>query len=585
MTQPDTSNEPNLINWLVRSGRLIVGLTFSRLTATIVIANLIGLLILLLGSLGMTQYRDGLIAAKLEGVRGQAQVIADIIAQVAADDIQCQAPNDLENEAGGCRVSLREDYVNAVFNRLWDGFEGRVRVFNAPQDYNDLPVKDARVLLLEDVVLRKDEFEVETLPDIDETETFFPALWEDISQRAVDIWPLDTFREEALQRSLEQELTEAFQSSPDEEQGIIASVRYNENDELVASVSVPIRKVQAVYGVVTAEIGGIQDLVDEARGAVIPIFGLALITAFLSSLLLTAAIALPIRQLSLAADKVREGIAVAGRARIPDLEKRNDEIGELSKSLRAMTRAIYARIEAIESFAADVSHELKNPLTSIRSATETLEIAKTPEAKEKLISVIQKDVVRMDRLITDISNASRLDAELAREMRDVVDLEKLLRDIVDMYSATRKEGQAKVSMDRAALSFVPYMVGSPTALGQVFRNLVDNAMSFSPENGEVRIRYWVEDNEKERQRQFYVTVEDQGPGIPPDNLESIFKRFYTERPAGTAFGNNSGLGLAISRQITESHGGSIWAENITNADGSVSGAKFSVILPMLKGEN
>ncbi len=563
-----------------QSGQLVGGLTFSRLTLTIVVANLIGLTILLLGSLGMTQYRDGLIAAKLEGVRGQAQVIADIIAQVAADDIACDRPAEADGEAAGCQVSLREDYVNEVFNRLWDGFEGRVRVFNAPQNYDELPVANARTLLLEDVVLRKDEFDLTSLPEIEEEGFTFDGMMETINDQVISLLPMAGFRQDALSRTLEMELTEAFQSAPNEGKGSVTSVRYNEEEELVASVSVPIRKVQAVYGVVTAEIGGIQDLVDEARGAIIPFFGLALVAAFLSSLLLTAAIAQPIRQLAIAADRVREGIAVAGRVRIPDFSMRRDEIGELSASLRAMTRAIYARIEAIESFAADVSHELKNPLTSIRSAAETLGIAKTPEAQAKLMAVIQKDVIRMDRLITDISNASRLDAELARETREVVDIEKLLRDIVDVYATTGKQERAGVILNIPHRARPLYVLGSPTALGQVFRNLIDNAISFSPSNAQVVVAITTKGSEKERNQQVHITITDSGPGIPADNLESIFTRFYTERPAGADFGNNSGLGLAISRQITESHSGFIWAENRMDDRGDRAGAVFHVTLPL-----
>ncbi|MGV6802438.1 MAG: ATP-binding protein [bacterium] len=562
------------------AGQLVGGLTFSRLTLTIVVANLIGLTIMMLGSLGMTQYRDGLIAAKLEGVQAQSQVIADILAQVAADDTGCDTVNELAaDENISCHVSLRADAVNLVFSRVWDSFEGRVRVFNAPEDFDNLPVTDARQLLLEDVVLRKDEFEVEELEPIDEEGFKLSKLVDQAEQLFIKIWPTTAFRANAQNRTLEQELTEAFESLPGDERRGVASVRFNEEGELVASVSVPIRKVQAIYGVVTAEIGGIQDLVDEARVAIFPFFVLALIAAFLSSLLLTAAIAQPIRQLAIAADKVREGIAVAGRVRIPDLSMRRDEIGELSASLRAMTKAIYARIEAIESFAADVSHELKNPLTSIRSAVETLNIVKTDEAKEKLMAVIQKDVIRMDRLITDISNASRLDAELARETREVVNIKRLLKDVTDTYQTTHKQGQATVAFILKDDLHDWHVLGSPSALGQVFSNLIDNAISFSGEEDVVRITIEL-NTEDEKMDRVFIYVDDNGPGIPQDNLEHIFNRFYTERPAGADFGNNSGLGLAISRQIVESHGGKIWAENRMDGQGQNLGARFIVLLPV-----
>jgi two-component system sensor histidine kinase ChvG len=336
--------------------------------------------------------------------------------------------------------------------------------------------------------------------------------------------------------------------------------------------------VQAIFGIVTAEIGGIDDLVAQTRRSILPFFGLACTAAILSSLLLTAAIAQPIRQLALATDKVREGIAVAGRARIPDFSNRRDEIGELSEALRAMTQTIYARIDAIESFAADVAHELKNPLTSIRSATETLDIAQKQEAREKLMGVIKRDVARMDRLITDISNASRLDAELARQTREAVDLRKLLADITDAYATALKEGDASVRFDPSGAPV--YLFGNPTALGQVFRNLIDNARSFSPRNGEVRIHL---EPSTARNDSIRVIVDDDGPGIPPDALEAVFQRFYTKRPAGSAFGKNSGLGLAICRQIVNSHGGAIRAENrhaiASDPESPRIGARFIVELP------
>ena len=555
--------------------------SFSRLTLTIVLANIIGLAIVFVGSFAITQFRDGLIEAKLEGVRAQSQIIADVLAQVAIDEASCQPVEEsdvLNAESGStlCALSLRETDVREVFNRVWDSFEGRVRIFNAPQTFDDPPVTNAFELLIEDVVLREDEIVAETLPPLDAEsgiQLSFKDVWPNVRGRL-----LRGFRNEASVRTIEAELNEALRSSPFADDPGAASVRLNEEGELVASVSVPIRRVQAIYGFVTAEIGGIETLVQNAQLAMLPFFALAFGGAILSTLLLTAAIAEPIRQLATAADKVREGLAATGRVRIPDFTSRRDEIGELSGSLKQMTQAIYERIDAIESFAADVSHELKNPLTSIRSASETLTFAKTPEQQEKLLSVIQKDVERMDRLITDISNASRLDAELARESREAVDIGGLLRDITTLYQDTHRDDEARVQ-------YVPpsrdlHVLGNPSALGQVMRNLIDNAKSFSPKNGNVRVRIeHDEDNSVIR-----ILVEDEGPGIPPENLESVFQRFYTKRPAGAAFGNNSGLGLAISRQIIESHGGQIFAENRYDGDdhhdSEIAGARFTAELPM-----
>ncbi len=564
----------------VRKRRARVAL--SRLTVTIVLANLIGLVILLIGSFALTQYRDGLIQAKLEGVRAQAQIIADVLAQVAIDESSCQPVDEADiarqgEETSLCSLALSQTDVREVFNRVWDSFEGRVRIFNAPQTFADPPVTDANALLLEDVVLREDKIVTEDLPPIDQEGAQGSSNMKEFWHAVLRYFSKD-YREQAARRTLEAELNEALASSPFAEDRGAASVRLNEEGELVVSVTVPIRRVQAIYGLVTAESGGIDALVEEARLAILPFFGLAVAAAILSSLLLTAMIAQPIRQLAIAADKVREGIAAAGRVRIPDFTNRKDEIGELSGSLKSMTAAIYARIDAIESFAADVAHELKNPLTSIRSAAETLELAKTPEQKAKLMRVIQNDVARMDRLITDISNASRLDAELARETREAVDLTRLIGDIAAMYADTAKEGAVKVDF-RDPIQAV-YVLGNPSALGQVVRNLIDNARSFSPPGGTVHVTL---EAPSQREAIARIIVEDDGPGIPPDNIESIFKRFYTKRPAGSAFGNNSGLGLAISRQIVNSHGGRIYVENrLENPDdptGPRRGARFVVELP------
>ncbi|MFQ5564481.1 MAG: ATP-binding protein [Parvularculaceae bacterium] len=556
----------------------------SRLTLTIVLANLIGLIILLLGSFGLTQYRDGLVQAKLEGVRAQAQIIADVLAQVAIDESSCQPVEAADVERVGeesslCSLVLVQGDVQEVFNRVWDSFEGRVRIFNAPQTFEDPPVTDATALLIEDVVLRQDKVVAETLPPIEQSQAgaFIGEARGGFGRILSDFFS-NGYRNDAAQRTIEDELNNALASSPFAEERGAASVRINEEGELVASVSVPIRRVQAIYGVVTAEIGGIDDLVEEARLAILPFFGLASAAAILTALMLTAAIAQPIRQLALAADKVREGIAAAGRTRIPDFSNRRDEIGELSSALKSMTQAIYARIDAIESFAADVAHELKNPLTSIRSATETLAIAKSPEAQEKLMAVIKKDVGRMDRLITDISNASRIDAELARHVREAVDMRKLIADIVDMYAATAKDGDAEVSFESGPGQ--AYVLGNPSALGQVIRNLIDNARSFSPKGGTVHVRLETPTGKSDM---LSVVVEDGGPGIPPEALESVFNRFYTKRPADADFGGNSGLGLAISRQIVNSHGGSIRAENRLadpeEPEGERLGARFVVDLP------
>ncbi len=244
-----------------------------------------------------------------------------------------------------------------------------------------------------------------------------------------------------------------------------------------------------------------------------------------------------------------------------------------------MTRSLYNRIEAIESFAADVSHEIKNPLTSIRSAVETLEFAKTDEARTKLLRLIKDDVARLDRLITDISDASRLDAELARERAEPVDVASLLRGLLSIYEATAEEDGAIVvldvrDMDKTKGGF--FVAGIESRLAQVVRNLVSNAISFSPPRGRILVTL------SKNANRLLIKVEDEGPGIPEDNLKSVFERFYTERPEGEGFGKNSGLGLSISKQIVEAHEGKIWVENIIDPESRlVSGARFLIDLPAI----
>jgi two-component system sensor histidine kinase ChvG len=297
------------------------------------------------------------------------------------------------------------------------------------------------------------------------------------------------------------------------------------------------------------------------------------------SFLLAGTIAGPVRRLAESAQLVRRRIR--SRVEIPDFTQRGDEIGHLSGTLRDMTAALYRRIEAIERFAADVAHELKNPLTSLRSAVETLPLAKTEESRGRLLAVIQHDVKRLDRLISDISDASRLDAEMQRHEAQPVDLTKLLNTVVSVANEVRHDDGVLVSLhfegDAPAAFVVP---GHDSRLGQVIDNLIDNARSFSPPGGTVRITCRHVKNEVE------IVVDDDGPGVDPETLEKIFERFYTHRPH-QAFGQNSGLGLSISKQIIEAHDGRIWVENRHAASAPpgeapvVLGARFIVRLPAI----
>jgi two-component system sensor histidine kinase ChvG len=353
----------------------------------------------------------------------------------------------------------------------------------------------------------------------------------------------------------------------------VSGVRRADPSGRVVSVSFPIRHVQAVLGVLTVEAGDVDSIIARQRAALIPFILLSIGVSLLSSALLTSLIALPVRRLARAADRVR--LSRVRSISLPDLSRRTDELGDLTRALEAMTDAQSERMGAIERFAADVAHEIRNPLTSLRSAVETLDLVSDPEAKARLGAVIRQDIQRMDRLVTDISNASRLDAELSREPPRPFDLGRLLAEIVQAYSAARREGEPPVLL--SGVEGETPVIGREGPAGQVFRNLIDNARSFSPPGGSVRLGLshdggWA-----------IVQVDDDGPGIPPENLETVFERFYTSRPKGAAFGGNSGLGLSIARQIVEAQGGTLKAENLADPSGDRIGARFTVRLPLRPG--
>jgi two-component system sensor histidine kinase ChvG len=503
----------------------------SRLGRTIVLLNLLGLAIIIAGALILNEMRQGLVNARIESLAVEGQLIANAIDQSAT--VGEPAPMLEPAEARGVLQSL--DIPPTERARLYDP-QGR---------------------LLADSYQVADRVERRPLP---------PARRP--GQAATPRRPL-VFSPAG--RAAEARLALAREVAGTLSGEAMRDVRVGEDGGRVVSVSIPIKRVRAVLGVLTLEAGDVDSIVAHEREALIPFIVIAIGVALLSSLLLTQLIAVPVLRLARAADQVR--LARARAIALPDLADRDDEIGDLARSLEAMTAALADRMVAIERFAADVSHELRNPLTSIRSAVETLDLVKTDKQRARLLGILQHDVGRLDRLITDISNASRLDAELSRNAPTPMDLARLLSDICDFYTATSKAGEPRVTF-HGPLSPEPMMVvGREGPLGQVFRNLVDNARSFSPPGGEVRVFV------ARARGEILARVEDDGPGVPPDNLETVFERFYTSRPKGAAFGGNSGLGLAIARQIIETHGGRIWAENRHEGD-RVVGASFRVSLPI-----
>ncbi|WP_323015762.1 stimulus-sensing domain-containing protein, partial [Devosia sp.] len=345
-------------------------------------------------------------------------------------------------------------------------------------------------------------------------------------------------------------------------------VRVDAQGRLVVSVAVPVQRVRAVVGAILLSTapGDIDAVVAQERWSILRIAMIAAGVQIALSLLLAGTIAGPMRRLSAAAERVQT--AGNARAEIPDFSDRQDEIGHLGGALRRMTDALYNRIEAIERFAADVAHELKNPLTSLRSAVETLPLAKRKEDQERLTAIIQHDVKRLDRLITDISSASRLDAELAREGSDRVDVEKLAETMVSIQKDVATGRGVRVELAKRGGRGPGIVNGHESRLAQVFANLIDNAVSFSPEGGLVSV---VLSTDAEN---VTVSVSDEGPGITGD-ASRIFQRFYTDRPDAESFGDHSGLGLSISKQIVDAHKGTIKAQNRQDRSGAV----FTVVLP------
>ncbi|MGH6825943.1 stimulus-sensing domain-containing protein [Methyloceanibacter sp.] len=556
---------------------------FSSLTRRIVILNLIGLAILVSGILYLNQFRAGLIDAKVQSLLTQGEIIAGALAASAGvdtDQIQLDPEKLLESEPGQASGGADDDSLGftidperaaPILRRLVKPTGSRARIYG----------RDGALILDSDTFYSRGEVLRYDLPPPDaEKPDALTAFWQAVKTRMRQ-YDLPLYNEIGGDNGKAYpEVASALTGTS------VPIVRVNDKGELVVSVAVPVQRLRAVLGVLLLSTrgGDIDNIVAAERWGIVRVSLFAAAVTVVLSMILANTIAGPVQRLASAAERVRH--SVKARAEIPDFTDRTDEIGHLSGALRDMTQALYRRIDAIESFAADVAHELKNPLTSLRSATETLPLAKTPDAKERLMEIIQHDVRRLDRLISDISDASRLDAELAREDARPVDTADLLRTTVSLFNDIHRDDTPEVVIDVAYSSGArPYRcIGHDSRLSQVIVNLLDNAISFSPPGGRVSVKAKRVGNE------IQIAVEDEGPGIPPENLERIFERFYTDRPQ-ESFGQNSGLGLNISRQIVVAHGGRLWAENRVHEGGAgrgksvgaaereSGGARFVIRLP------
>ena len=560
-----------------------VGLhVFSSLTRRIIVVNLAALVVLVSGILYVNQFRAGLTDARVASLLVQGEIIAGAL---ASSSTMAPSPTAIDpdrlldfdtgqstssDEDGGVfdayEFGINPERAAPILRRLVSPTRTRARIY----DRDGALVIDSRHLFARGQIL---SFEMPPPPAVE------PGVMDQIWQ-TINLW---------LQRS-DLPLYKELGASNGKGYSEVASalegagrsiVRVTERGELIVSVAVPIQRYGTVYGslLLSTEAGDIDAIVHAERLAIVRVFVVAASVTVLLSILLAGTIAAPLRRLADAADRVRYGMK--SRPEIPDYSHRGDEIGHLSQAVRDMTNALYNRIEAIESFAADVAHELKNPLTSLRSAVETLPLARTDEAKARLTAIIQHDVRRLDRLISDISNASRLDAELARQDAAPVDMRQVLETVVAMVRDTTPAEGPKFQLDIQRADPEDYfIIGHDIRIGQVFNNLIDNARSFCRQDGTVRVKL-----RPMKSGGVEITVEDDGPGIRADQFERIFERFYTDRPDQESFGQNSGLGLSISKQIIDAHRGTIIAENRTRPSPKpgeppeVLGARFVVRLP------
>ncbi|MEM6712942.1 MAG: sensor histidine kinase [Pseudomonadota bacterium] len=556
---------------------------FSSLTRRIVVLNLVGLVALVSGILYLNQFREGLIESRAQSLLTQGEIIAGAIvasATVATDNTIVIDPERLLELQAGESLSVFDDPLESlefpvnpervapILRRLIDPTGTRARIY----DPDGGLIIDSQALYARGAILRFD------LPLAGANqEPWWREWWQ---QTLLFLRRFDMPQHEEIGGGNGLSLPEVRSAMAGEAASL---VRVNEDGEMVVSVAVPIQRFRATLGVLllSTQGGDIDAIILNERLSILRVFLVAVVVMVILSLLLASTIAGPVRKLSAAAERVR--YSVKARETLPSFEDRRDEIGDLATSLHGMTDALYNRMDAIESFAADVSHELKNPLTSLRSAVETLPRVQKEEARQRLLEVIEHDVRRLDRLISDISDASRLDAELARGDSTPLDMKSLLETVVSVERelAAVRGIAIKLTFLKSgdlAKDTAPFQImGHESRLGQVITNLLDNARSFSPDHATIYVRMRRDD------AFIQIDIEDEGPGLRPDMLERVFERFYTDRADQDGYGNNSGLGLSISRQIIEVHGGAIDASNcearLEDGETRVTGARFTIRLP------
>lgn len=538
----------------------------ARLARRIFLSNLLGLVVLLVGMLWLSQHQAWLISARVESLKIQGEIIAAAIASNASVDTDRLAfEQDRLPEADGRRMLFREDGFAAMELSLRpDRVAPVLRRLILPAHNTR-----ARIYTREGTLIIDSNEAIGARPENVRPEekvrvkTFWTRLsaWFDSSD-------LPVYREiGSANGTYYPEVRQALRGV-----AFPPMLLLTDEGKQIVSHAVPIQRRNAILGVLllSTRPGEIDEILDKERWLTFAAAFMAFCATVMASLLLARTIAGPMGRLSAAAEQVSQSLTA--RTELPDFSERRDEVGQMAGAFRRMTAALYRRIEASEKFAADVAHELKNPLAAARSTADVLGYAKTDAERQQLVEQLQGELKRLNRLITDVSNASRLDAELARQRTVPVDICVMLRGIVGVFRDMLASDGRRIVFDVADAVAGAYVVNAHEGrLGQVATNLIDNAISFSPPKGTVTVSIRRIGEEVE------FAIEDEGPGIPPDRMDTIFDRFYSDRPQSDQIkGKYSGLGLSISREIVSAHGGRIWAENRELNRQGVRGARFRV---------
>jgi len=533
----------------------------SPLLRRILLVNALPLALLVVALLYLDQYQNGLLEAQVTALREQARVFAGALGESAVRTTDPDNPKLVPEVAVSLLRRLTEPTPDAQA-KLYapDGTllaDSRIRPgATGPETTEALPPPPDHGPVLETVGWLYDQV-LSWLPHK------APTTRVDLTPSAGGPdWQPDVKEELRLSSAGNSTETAPY-------------IRRTRDNRLLVTVAVPVERDKHTVGIVslTREAREVDDSLFTVRMSILALFGIALLITVMLSWYLSLTIARPILRLAEAAADMREGGGRSGSVP-PSLLKRRDEVGVLASALANSAAALWERMDATERFAADVAHEIKNPLSSIRSAIETLRRIEDPGRQRQLLTIIAQDVVRMDRLISDVSDASRLDAELSRVSVEPVDVVPILRTLQELDDATRDpEHDPKLEVIAPPAGLRVWAVED--RLVQVLRNLIGNARSFSPERGRIIARV------RDAGGMAELCVEDEGPGIPDSNLEHIFDRFYSERPKGESFGQHSGLGLSISRQIIEALHGQVSAENRRDGAGRVLGARFIVRLPIV----